>query len=561
MDDISKINKFLESDEDYSFLIEGKWGVGKTYLWKEIQEEQEKFDLAQKSVFTFFVDNCKKKFSFKNHFKSLIKFVCKITVMFISWLCYYCGFCDNQKYKEKVRKFVYISLFGKEHYEQVLEEVLLKAYTRNRILLFFKRMTLYGVSVGSMLSLLKEDDLKNVVVCFDDIERKSDYLKIKDFLGLVLQLKEEKQCKVVLLLNTEELREFEKKIFDSYKEKVIDSTIELTNVKEVIRVILDNKLKDTDIDMDLMPDNVYRITNLRNLKKIINGFKIFYKELNLLSLSQKTDDYKELIQYLFECIVDVVNKTNEPKNQVIIGYRLSKDSRHHIKSIVEKCWKDYEFKVTQMSKEILDDELKKHKIYKIRMNLQGIRRNLIKNNLSNEYIQFYEKNILSIENEIKDFADIMLYEFIDFMALVKVMNSKNHKIKSIEKEIRKCILHSIDGATEEAIDIICDGDKNLKEMHANQIKSSQNNDITWTKNKNLLNHISINSYSDFLAHLDELECKNKYTVDKIKTFFRNRIICFYVKCFLKYPKNEKDFKNKHLRLYKIWDKIQKDSKR
>lgn len=53
MDDISKINKFLESDEDYSFLIEGKWGVGKTYLWKEIQEEQEKFDLAQK-VFLHF---------------------------------------------------------------------------------------------------------------------------------------------------------------------------------------------------------------------------------------------------------------------------------------------------------------------------------------------------------------------------------------------------------------------------------------------------------------------------------------------------------------------------
>ena len=114
------IIEFLKSDEDYSLLIEGKWGVGKTYLWKEIQEEQEKLNLTQENVFKIFIDDCKKEFSLKNHFKSLMKFVCKTTVMFISCLCCYCGFCDDKKDKEKYKKFVYISLFGKEHYKQVL---------------------------------------------------------------------------------------------------------------------------------------------------------------------------------------------------------------------------------------------------------------------------------------------------------------------------------------------------------------------------------------------------------------------------------------------------------
>lgn len=35
------IIEFLESDEDYSFLVEGKWGVGKTYLWKKFLRKQE----------------------------------------------------------------------------------------------------------------------------------------------------------------------------------------------------------------------------------------------------------------------------------------------------------------------------------------------------------------------------------------------------------------------------------------------------------------------------------------------------------------------------------------
>ena len=562
MDYISKINDFLKSNEYYSLLIEGEWGAGKTYLWKYIQDEHKKLN-TQENVFQNFIDDCKNEISLKNHFKSLMKFMCNTAAKLISWLCCYCGFC-NKKNKEKSKKFVYISLFDKEHYKQVLEEVLLKSYTRHRILSFIKKITPYGVSIGSILSLLTKDDLKDVIICFDDIERKSDTLKIKDFLGLVLQLKDEKQCKVVLLSNTNELRKFEQTIFDNYKEKIIDLIIELKDRSEVIKEILGEKLK--DIDIDLIPNNVDNIVNLRNLNKVIKGFEIFNNELDLPNLSKKTDDYKEIIKYLFECIMDVVYEKSEPK-KIPIGYTLSENSRDDIRTIVEKSWKNYEFIITQIHKDAFDGEIKKHKIYRIIMKLRDICKNLINGKPINDFIEKYERNIKFIDkNEIQDFAGIMLYEFVDFMALIKVINSKDIKVKDIEKEIRRYILQKyirIDGATNQAINLICDGDKDLldevKKSMESKTKNEQTNDSTWAsisnKPANQKPTIRISSYNDFLTHLNDLKSENKYTNDEIETFLKNKIIRFYVNYFLKHPKNERNFKSEYARLYEIWQKL------
>ncbi|EAI3458945.1 hypothetical protein F1N68_08355, partial [Campylobacter jejuni] len=39
MDYKKQIKTFLEDEENYSLFINGSWGVGKTYLWKEIENE------------------------------------------------------------------------------------------------------------------------------------------------------------------------------------------------------------------------------------------------------------------------------------------------------------------------------------------------------------------------------------------------------------------------------------------------------------------------------------------------------------------------------------------
>jgi hypothetical protein len=66
--------------------------------------------------------------------------------------------------------------------------------------------------------------IKNQIICIDDIERTGDGLDVSDILGFVSMLREEKGCKVVLLLNEEGLGE-DKAVFRKHLEKVVDQAI------------------------------------------------------------------------------------------------------------------------------------------------------------------------------------------------------------------------------------------------------------------------------------------------------------------------------------------------
>ncbi|MGG7266660.1 P-loop NTPase fold protein, partial [Klebsiella pneumoniae] len=64
--------------------------------------------------------------------------------------------------------------------------------------------------------------VSKMIVVIDDLERRGKNLDVKDVLGLVSLLKEQKDCKVVLLLNngTASMEDY-----STYKEKVIDRDI------------------------------------------------------------------------------------------------------------------------------------------------------------------------------------------------------------------------------------------------------------------------------------------------------------------------------------------------
>ncbi|MGI7583031.1 hypothetical protein ACNF7N_00230 [Campylobacter coli] len=134
--------------------------------------------------------------------------------------------------------------------------------------------------------------LKNIIVCLDDLERKSDKLDIKDILGLINQLKEEK-CKVILISNKDELsnnKEKDKEIFDTYKEKCIDLNIHIRSKTEVVSQIL--KEKNPEIPKEIIPDSIYQIENLRNLNKIIKALNFSIKNCSLQIDWNKTKSMK-----------------------------------------------------------------------------------------------------------------------------------------------------------------------------------------------------------------------------------------------------------------------------
>lgn len=108
--------------------------------------------------------------------------------------------------------------------------------------------------------------ITKTIICFDDIERLGKDLEIRDVLGLASSLKEQKNCKVCLILNDEAL-EAGTKQFLTYFEKVIDTSLKFTpSPQECVDIALSTA---TDTGR-LLAENCVTlgISNIRLIKKL-----------------------------------------------------------------------------------------------------------------------------------------------------------------------------------------------------------------------------------------------------------------------------------------------------
>jgi hypothetical protein len=68
-------------------------------------------------------------------------------------------------------------------------------------LAIFKKARNNGIGI----TLPDKQDFKDIIVCFDDFERLSSSMELEEVLGLISELKEQKNCSVVMILNEDEL--------------------------------------------------------------------------------------------------------------------------------------------------------------------------------------------------------------------------------------------------------------------------------------------------------------------------------------------------------------------
>ncbi|CAM3929444.1 MULTISPECIES: hypothetical protein [Pseudoalteromonas] len=178
-----QIQRFLSKDTPEVLAIKGDWGVGKTYSWEKYIKE------------------------FKNE-------------------------CALKSYS-------YVSLFGVNSISELKQTTFLNTIDTNRIgeapniKGYSKKVadlvkdtkipyvSKYVGGIGSLISSVSQLAMNKTIICFDDIERHSKGITIKDFMGLVSFLKEQKGCKVVLLLN-EDAGDDTFKDYKKYKEKIVD---------------------------------------------------------------------------------------------------------------------------------------------------------------------------------------------------------------------------------------------------------------------------------------------------------------------------------------------------
>ena len=239
-----KVLDILEANKNkpIAIAINGDWGVGKTYFWK-------------------------------NHLAP--------------------------KISEKYKKYpIYISVFGKSNENEIIQD-LVAQYTKrkNKIPKTLKNLSrlatkTFGlnVDVGFIFGLLEATDLRDAIICIDDFERLSDKIPPQDILGLIAELKENKECQVIVLYNDSQLfmdanndsTTKERKILEKYQEKIFDFKLNFTpNAMEQLG-ILDTNLPSNDFDsyeflegilsMDSLLEG-HQNTNLRTLQKVSFAYR------------------------------------------------------------------------------------------------------------------------------------------------------------------------------------------------------------------------------------------------------------------------------------------------
>ncbi|MFM0250624.1 P-loop NTPase fold protein [Paraburkholderia sediminicola] len=116
--------------------------------------------------------------------------------------------------------------------------------------------------------------VKDTVVCLDDIERLSKNVPLQDLMGLVSELKEQRGCKVILVLNEEHLDE-SKKDFDRYSEKVIDQKLLFAlSPAEAGQLGCSEDTPLRDVALDYIER--LEFSNIRVIKKIERSLKLLF---------------------------------------------------------------------------------------------------------------------------------------------------------------------------------------------------------------------------------------------------------------------------------------------
>lgn len=214
----------------------------------------------------------------------------------------------TNEYIKRTPNSIYISLFGKDSIESIEEEISkelfkitnLKHKFLGRGKEFAKKISgsisCYGITINSpnikAKSFIEEyhyilNQEENLIIVVDDLERKSAKITIEDILGIIEQLSLCEKIKIVLLGDETNIKEEDKEIWKSFKEKVIEKEYIISKFsKEATYSLVVSKLNKY-IDEEQLNKFInefiehFQISNLRTINKGVNLFlEIFNTYLN-----------------------------------------------------------------------------------------------------------------------------------------------------------------------------------------------------------------------------------------------------------------------------------------
>ncbi|MBP6004690.1 MAG: hypothetical protein KA746_14765 [Pyrinomonadaceae bacterium] len=225
------IKNFIESDNSDFLLLKGGWGVGKTYFWSSNISEASKAAKVGKESYAYV-----SLFGLTD-LESL-----KGSILAAKVNSHAVAKSSNESFSQAVSGF-------KETFKDFEKIPWLRNYT------------------GGMVGAIAFRAIEKTLICFDDLERKSDEFDIKEILGLASYLKEQRNCKIVFISNEGTLSDEDIKEFGRHSEKVVDIQVTFAPTAEEAFEIAFTRTED---QYALVREYCLRlgVKNIRVLKRI-----------------------------------------------------------------------------------------------------------------------------------------------------------------------------------------------------------------------------------------------------------------------------------------------------
>ena len=189
-----QVGRFLASEAPEVLAIKGGWGVGKTYAWNaylHAARNQRRIALTDYSYVSLFGINSLQELK-NNIFENMVSH-------------------HHIGRRPSVETF-------RTNMNRLLRTTGKKKFA-------FFSVEKAAEFIDAPFESLAFLSLEKTLVCLDDFERKGKGIEAQDILGLITILKEQKKCKVVLILNDESLGGDSHIEYNRLREKVIDTEL------------------------------------------------------------------------------------------------------------------------------------------------------------------------------------------------------------------------------------------------------------------------------------------------------------------------------------------------
>jgi hypothetical protein len=154
------------------------------------------------------------------------------------------------------------------------------------------------------------------LICFDDIERRGDGLTVKDIFGLASMLKEQRGCKVVLIMNDEGLDEEGQHEFKRHGEKIIDREIRFyVTEQEAHGYVFPPDFPHREIIRNCC--SILHIENIRTLQRIKRFIEDVTPYLTGLEEELAKENIRSLILYVWSYYEQ---ENGAPPLKFVLGY-------------------------------------------------------------------------------------------------------------------------------------------------------------------------------------------------------------------------------------------------